>query len=216
MVKRALVEKRPLLLASLVAALAFYGLRNGALPGVYLMLLKGAPMALLAAYALLRHRGADSRMIAGVMAVSALADMALEVVLEAGAAVFLLAHVIAIVLYLRHRRPRLTGSQRITALALLLLTPLIGWTMTRDPLVVVYALGLGAMAAAAWTSSFSRYQVGIGAVLYVLSDLLIFAQLGPLAASPLPNALIWPLYYCGQLLVCTGVVGELRRRAVQD
>jgi hypothetical protein len=25
--------------------------------------------------------------------------------------------------------------------------------------------------------------------------------------------LIWPLYYVGQFLICTGVVGELRRRS---
>ena len=69
------------------------------------------------------------------------------------------------------------------------------------------------MTAAAWTSSFPRYRVGIGAVMFAVSDLLIFADLGPLADSALPGLLIWPLYYFGQFLICTGVVGELRRRA---
>jgi uncharacterized membrane protein YhhN len=78
--------------------------------------------------------------------------------------------------------------------------------------VAGYALGLGAMAAAAWTSSFPRYRVGIGAVLFVASDLLIFARLGPMADSPIPDLLIWPLYYFGQFLICTGVIGELRKR----
>ena len=50
-------------------------------------------------------------------------------------------------------------------------------------------------------------------VLFVASDLLIFAQMGVLAQSPLPGLLIWPLYYFGQFLICIGVVGELRRRA---
>ena len=68
------------------------------------------------------------------------------------------------------------------------------------------------MAGAAWTSSFSRYRVGIGAVLFVISDLLIFARMGVLAQSPLPDLLIWPLYYFGQFLIATGVVGELQRR----
>ena len=36
--------------------------------------------------------------------------------------------------------------------------------------------------------------------------------MGPLAGSPLPGLLIWPLYYFGQFLICVGVVGELRRR----
>ena len=66
------------------------------------------------------------------------------------------------------------------------------------------------MAAAAWSSAFPRYRVGLGAVLFVVSDLLIFARMGPLSASPLPDMLIWPLYYLGQFLICTGAVGYLR------
>jgi uncharacterized membrane protein YhhN len=65
---------------------------------------------------------------------------------------------------------------------------------------------LAAMAAAAWTSRFSRYSVGIGAMLFVASDLLIFARMGPLAQSQLPGMLIWPLYYAGQYLICFGVL----------
>ena len=78
------------------------------------------------------------------------------------------------------------------------------------PGVAVYALSLGGMAAAAWSSSFPRYRVGLGAVLFVASDLLIFAELGPLNTSSLPGLLIWPLYYVGQLLICTGVISALR------
>jgi len=79
--------------------------------------------------------------------------------------------------------------------------------------VAVYALGLAVMAACAWISRFPRRMTGIGAVMFVVSDLLIFARMGVLAQSPLPDLLIWPLYYFGQFLICTGVVGELRRRA---
>lgn len=68
------------------------------------------------------------------------------------------------------------------------------------------------MTAAAWTSTFSRYRVGLGAVMFAVSDLLIFARVGPLANSATPGLLIWPLYYFGQFLICTGVIGELRRR----
>ena len=53
--------------------------------------------------------------------------------------------------------------------------------------------------------------MGAGALLFVASDLLIFARMGPLATSPLPHLLIWPLYYFGQFLICTGVIGTLRR-----
>ena len=49
-------------------------------------------------------------------------------------------------------------------------------------------------------------------VLFVASDLLIFARLGPLAGSPLPGLLIWPTYFAGQALIAWGVVTVLARR----
>jgi uncharacterized membrane protein YhhN len=210
---RALIEKRPWLLASLAAGVSYWFVRDSVtVPGLWLMAWKGAGVALLAVYALLRHRGADSRLIAAVMALGALGDVAIEIMLEAGAGAFLAGHLVAIALYLRHRRAVLAPSQKAAGLALLVLTPVAAWGLTRDLTASGYALGLGAMAAAAWTSSFPRYRVGLGAVLFVASDLLIFARLGPLAASPLPGLLIWPLYYLGQLLICTGAVGYLRGR----
>ncbi|HEX4847427.1 MAG TPA: lysoplasmalogenase [Novosphingobium sp.] len=217
MPERALIEKRPWLLASLLAGISFYFVRDMAIPGLYLMAWKGAGVALLAVYALARHQGADSRQIAAVMAFGALGDVLIELMLEAGAVAFLIGHLIAVHLYWRHRRESLSFSQKLTGLALLVLVPLIAFQIPTDrtaaPGIALYSAGLGAMAAAAWTSSFPRYRVGIGAVLFVISDLLIFARMGVLAQSPLPNLLIWPLYYFGQFLICTGVVGELRRRA---
>lgn len=213
MPRRALIEKRPWLLASIAAALAFYLLRDGAMPGAYQMLLKGAACAFLAIWAVVRHGGRDTQFLAAIMGVSALADMAIEITIVAGAALFLLAHIIAIALYLRHRRDSLTGSQKAASLALLVLTPLVGWELSQDPLVPIYAAFLGAMAASAWSSSFPRYRVGVGALLFVASDLLIFAREGVMADSALPGLLIWPLYYIGQLLIATGVIGTLRGRA---
>lgn len=216
MPKRALVEKRPWLLASLIAGISFYFVRHGQVPGLNLMAWKGAGVALLAAYALARHQGADSRQIAMVMGFGALGDVLIEIELTWGAAAFLIGHLIAIHLYVRHHRTVLSTSQKLAGWAFLLLIPLIAYFLPADrsaaPGVALYALGLGAMTAAAWSSSFPRYRVGIGAVLFAVSDLLIFARMGPLAHSPLPDLLIWPLYYFGQFLICTGVVGELRAR----
>ncbi len=216
MVKRALVDKRPWLLASLLAGISYYFIRHGNVPDIYEWAWKGAGVALLAAYALARHKGADSRQIAAVMAFGALGDVLIELVLEWGAIAFLIGHLIAIHLYWRHRRSSLGFSQRLTGVALLVLVPLVAFLIPSDrsaaPGIALYSAGLGAMAAAAWTSSFPRYRVGIGAVMFVISDLLIFARMGGLAHSPLPDLLIWPLYYFGQFLICTGVVGELKRR----
>lgn len=216
MPQRALIERRPWLLASLAAGVSFWFVKDASLPGIQHMAWKGAGVALLAVYALVRHRGADSRQIAAVMGFGALGDVLIELQLEWGAVAFLIGHVIAIHLYWRHRRPALSGSQRLTAWAMLILIPTISFLLPADrgaaPGIALYATGLAAMTAAAWTSDFSRYRVGIGAVLFAVSDLLIFARLGPLAQSALPDLLIWPLYYFGQFLICTGVVGELRRR----
>jgi uncharacterized membrane protein YhhN len=212
MPKRALAEQRPWLLASLVAGIGYYFVAGSTVPDLFEWATKGAGAALLAVYAVARHEGADSRQIAAVMAFGALGDVLIELRLEAGAAAFLAGHLIAIHLYWRHRRAGLPVSQKLAAVALLVLTPLIGWQITGSPLVGLYALGLGAMAAAAWSSSFPRYRVGIGAVMFVISDLLIFARMGALADSAIPGLLIWPLYYFGQFLICTGVIGELKRR----
>lgn len=220
MPKRALVEKRPFLLASLAAGISYFFVMNSAVPGLYLLVWKGLGVGLLAIYALLRHKGRDSQMIAAVMAFGALGDVTLELSRELGAGFFILGHLTAIALYLRHRRVSLTSSQKLAALALVSLTPLIAYLLpaerTSGMAVALYSLPLGLMAASAWTSSFPRYRVGIGALMFVASDLLIFSRMGLLAHSALPDLLIWPLYYFGQFLICTGVIGELRGRVAQS
>lgn len=217
MPKRALIDQRPWLLASLIAGISYWFVIGSDLPGLYQIAWKGAGVALLAVYALVRHPSAEARMIALVMAFGALGDMVLEVNFQAGAFSFMLGHLAAIALYLRHRRDVTTLSQKALAVVLLIGTPVIAWLLPVDRSmalpVAVYALTLGGMAGAAWTSSFPRYRVGIGAVMFVLSDLLIFARMGPLAQNASPDLLIWPLYYFGQFLICVGVIGTLRERS---
>lgn len=217
MPRRALIEKRPWLLASLVAGISFFFVKDSHLPGLYQMAWKGAGVALLAVYALARHKGRDANQIAAVMGFGALGDVLIELNLIWGAIAFLIGHLIAIELYWRHRRTSLSFSQKLLGAAILVLVPLIAFqlptTRADAPGIAFYAIGLAAMAASAWTSSFPRYRVGLGAVLFVISDLLIFARVGPLANSAIPGLLIWPLYYFGQFLICTGVVGELRNRS---
>lgn len=212
MPKRALIDKRPWLLASLVAGTSYWLAAKGHVPGLWLILWKGAGVALLAAYAWAHHPSRHARMMAGVMALGAIGDMVLEVNFTGGAVAFLLGHLLAIALYMGFRRELPSLSQKATAVITLLLVPLIAYELSGRGDVALYALSLSGMAAAAWMSSFPRYRVGIGAMMFVASDLLIFGRMGPLAASPLPGLLIWPLYYFGQFLICTGVIATLRRR----
>jgi len=216
MPKRALAQKRPFLLASIAAALAFYYLRAGPYPDVVLIPLKGSAVGLLALYAWLRHSSQDAKLLAIMMALAAVGDMVVELYLGAAAIIFFGHHVVALMLYLSHKREALTPSQKVAVVALLIMTPVIAWLLPADPAAreqaAFYAFSLGAMAAGAWASSFPRYRVGAGAVLFVLSDLLIMAGMGPLEGSEIPYIFVWPLYYLGQLLIVTGVAQTLRKR----
>ena len=216
MSRRALAEKRPFLLASMAAALAFYVLRWGAWPELYLIPVKGAAAALLAVYLWMRHSSPDARLMAWAFGAASLGDMAIEFDRTIAGLLFFAYHVMALGVYLRNRRETLAPSQKWAAAAMLLLTPLIAWSMPADRTeatnLALYGLALGAMAASAWASAFPRYRVGAGAVLFLVSDLLLFAELGPLQGSIVPQLTVWPLYYLGQLLIATGIAQTLRKR----
>lgn len=214
MPRRALIEKRPWLVASLVAAAAYYALRLSTVPELYLIPVKGAACALLALYALF-HGGRGNRWLAAMMSVAALGDMILEIDVGLGGVIFFTYHVIAISLYLRHPRERASPTQKAAAVAMLLLTPLLAWLLPAERAMAwptgLYGLALGAMAACAWMSAFPRYRVGMGAALFLASDLLLIAGRGPLTGESIAEALVWPLYYVGQFLITVGVVQVLRR-----
>ena len=206
MTGRALAERRPWLLASLVFGISYWFIAGGPVPGLYQIAWKGAGVGLLAVYAWLHHPSRGAHRIALVMALGALGDMVLEVAFTAGAAAFFAGHLVAIALYLRHGRGGAVSLlDKGLAIALVVGVPVLAWLLPTDRTmamqVALYALPLGGMAAAAWLSAFPRLRVG----------LLIFARMGPLATSPLSHRLIWPLYYFGQFLICTGVIATLRR-----
>lgn len=205
----ALIEERPWLLASIAAAVAFYFLRDNPVGGIQLMALKGAGVALLAAYVFRRRVGQDGLLLTVFFALCATGDVLIEIEVIYGGAAFFAAHLAAIALYLRNRREKPAASQRAAATALLLLTPVLCWLLSGSQQAGLYGLALGGMAAGAWMSRFPRYRVGTGAVLFVLSDLLIFSEMGTFDIAPIPYLLVWPLYYVGQLLIATGVVQTL-------
>lgn len=215
MSRRALIDHRPWLLASLAASVSYFFFRDNPVPGLYLIAWKGAAVGLLTVYAARRGKGTDGWLLTAVMALGALGDMVLEIDLVAGGALFALGHAIAIVLFLRNPRVRRSASQVFAALTLLLGPPLIAALLAmpdpRWPMAAGYAAVVGAMAAAAWVSSFPRYRVGIGAVLFVVSDLLIFAREGQHLPDMVTWWLIWPLYYAAQFLIATRVIRTMHR-----
>jgi len=162
----------------------------------------------------------DALLLTSVMACGALGDVLLDAIsLVAGAAWFALAHLLAMGLYWRNRRTEDTLSS-IGALTRLwpfwLGVPLaLGTTAVLargQPLggvAVGYTLLVALMAAFAWRSRFSRWLTGLGAFLFVVSDLCIFARTaGPLALQTTFGLLVWPLYFGGQALIARGVTSH--------
>lgn len=213
--KRAIIESRPYLLLSLLFGISYFFVKDSDFPGMYLMFWKGAAVSFLAVYALRRSHNFEGKLIAAVMAFGALGDMLIEFDLMTGAGAFIVGHCIAIWLYARHRREKTAYSQKLFAILLVPITIFIAWSLPFERSealgLAAYSLFLAIMAAMAWTSSFPRYRVGIGALLFVVSDLFIFAERGFLQESVIPSWTIWPLYYVGQFLIVTGVVRTLRK-----
>lgn len=207
------------LLAAVLAGVSYVGSWGLSPPLPAAVAWKGAGVALLVLYAAQRARGLDGWLLVAVMAFGALGDMLIEVAgLVAGAMAFLAGHLVAIVLYLRNRRPHPSLSQRLLALVLVPTTVATAWLLPADramaPGIALYALGLSLMAATAWLSRFHRFRVGLGAVMFVASDLLIFARAGPLAHAAWIGLAIWGLYFAGQVLICVGVSGLGRSGAI--
>jgi hypothetical protein len=193
-----------------------------ALTGPQIILWKGAGVGLLALWAAVNGRDRFGQMIALVLGFGALGDVLLETSgLTFGAFAFLFGHVIAIALYSQNPRADLTVSQRLLSG---LVTPLslgIAWLVLREAAsfdtamlagALFYTLVVAVMAATAWTSSFPRYRVGLGAMLFLISDLLIFARIGGAVPTDIASMLIWPLYFGGQALIAYGAVTTLAAR----
>ncbi len=178
--------------------------------------IKGSGVALVALWCAVQARNIDGWLITATMALGAVGDVLIEWRLEAGAVAFMIAHSVAIWLYLRKREPRIFALRDGRALLVVpacVIMAIIVVPGGAAPGVAVYALFVATMAAVAWTSRFPHNFTGIGAMMFLVSDMLIFARMGPLSHSFLPDLLVWPLYFAGQMLIAHGVVITLRMRA---
>lgn len=206
----------PLLIASIAVGLTYPLLWNAGLSDPALLLAKGGGVALLAAYAATEARTRDGWLLAAVMAFGALGDVLLNIRFEVGALAFAIGHLVAIWLYLGNRQGPMTNARKLLLGMLPLAALLMPWLLlgTRDGLIGlgIYALLLTLMAATAWISRFPTKLVGVGAMMFVISDGLIVARMGPLAGVFGTSLAVWLLYYIGQLLICVGVSRTLARQ----
>lgn len=201
---------------ALIGGVSYFYAVAQQLDGVHISIWKSSGVALLAAWAAANARDGEYGWIAAVMAFGAAGDFLLaEYGLPVGGATFAIGHFIAISFYLRHRRRKLTASQRLFAFLVMPLAVLIAWQLVRGqpaPLIgaaVGYTAIVAAMTACAWTSKFPRLITGLGAVSFLISDLFIFAGEGGALPRSLTSLLVWPLYFGGQALIIWGVVSTL-------
>jgi len=209
------ISARRLLIAAIIAGVSYVGSWFIDLPPVASVIWKGTGVAMLAVYAARQARGLDGGLLVALLSFGALGDVLLETHgLVAGALAFLVGHLIAIGLYLRNRDPNLSARHLVLGLTIIPVVTVTAFLLPPDRagagLIALYALGLAAMAAAAWISRFPRRLVAAGALMFVVSDLLIFLRTGRPALDIFPMALaVWGLYFTGQVLIALGVTRTL-------
>jgi uncharacterized membrane protein YhhN len=177
--------------------------------------IKGAGVGLLALYAALCARTVDGWLLVAALALYAAGDVVIDAMTSVlGAVVFFLGHITATGLYLRNRGHTLTPLQIVAALVLVPVVIAISFMLAQDPKsatdLSIYSLAIALMAATAWTSRFPRNRTGIGALMFVVSNILIFARYGSLKHAVWVNLAIWIFYFGGQTLVTLGVTRTLR------
>ena len=209
---------RWLWLAALAGGISYFAAVYMRLDGPAIWAWKTSGVGLLAVWAAANAREKNGWLIAAVLGFGALGDYLLDAKgLVVGAAAFAVGHLIAIILYLTNRRAQMMPSQRLLGWLTMPATLVIVWAMLSPAPgwwhAAVYSLFVAAMAAAAWTSRFPRYRTGIGAMLFLASDLFIFAGEGGLLSKDVRMWLVWPLYFAGQALIAWGVVCTLSREA---
>lgn len=204
-----------LLMASVVVAIVYGG---GWYPADWLWpaIIKGSAVGLLAVFVLFSTQSINHLLLFLALAASVGGDVLLAIPHESsftrGLLSFLAAHVIFIVLYLKNKMP----TEDITALRVRIaalmwaaagvagyfLYPYLGEMMMP---VLTYSVVLAAMATTALFSKFPVKLVGIGALLFVVSDTALGAQQF-LTVPAFVSYIIWSTYYLAQLLMTLGVM----------
>ena len=195
--------------AAILAGVTFWAASHMGLSGALFVAWKGVCVGLLTLCAALAARDRNGWLLTALLALGTLGDVVLETSgIVIGGVAFMAGHLVSILLYLSNRR----NEGGAVAIAIALAIPIAAFAITHHAGATFYAAGLGSMAGAAWYSRFPRTLVATGALMFAVSDLLIFAELGPLKGSIVPAFTIWPLYLGGQTLIAYGVLRTLEAR----
>lgn len=213
-------RSRTVLIAFLVVTAANL-LANATGGGLPFLLTKPLLMPLLAAYLwrVSAERGArPGRLLLAALAFATGGDVALMIDgtgwFLAGMACFLGTHLCYLAAFTRHgaatalrRAPLVAVPLGYAVLTVVALTWM--WAGLTDAGLAVpvagYALALAAMASTATTQG---WRVGLGAALFLGSDLLIAAGVAGVAQPPAAPVLVMASYAAGQALIVTGCVAR--------
>ncbi|NYT39983.1 lysoplasmalogenase [Sphingomonas sp. R-74633] len=200
----------PLFAAALIAGITFTANGWVGLHGTPAVIWKGAGVALLALWARSKAVNSGGRMIAAVLALGALGDVLLELQgMAAGGLAFLAGHFLASYLYLRNAR---VPAANWIAPPVAMGVALFAWWVFKGgyqvELLAFYVFGLSLMTASAMLSRLGTL-VALGALLFFVSDWLIFLNQGRLIAPQIAELLVWPTYFAGQAFIAWGAVHAL-------
>lgn len=199
----------------------FFAFRSG-VEGLPASIWKTSGVGFLALWAGLNARGSQHqhRWIAIILACGAAGDFLLaEWGLLVGGATFAAGHIIAIVFFARNRQRNMGALSRSAAILAVPLALLIAWRLAQgnEPALIgaalSYTLIVALMAASAWLSRFPASTTGLGGMMFLISDLFLFAGEGGALSRNISTLLVWPFYFGGQVLIAWGVVSTLSREA---
>lgn len=191
------------------SGIAFHSLAD--LPALILVPWKGACTLGLALSVAAARQGRAGSIVAGALTISAIADMLLAAgSMIASGVLFSLSHLIAISVFWQRRdrsaslvRRVAAGMVPVTSFALSLLAI----RGTGLPIYfALYPLLSGIMAATAIVSRFPVWLCGLGAVIFICSDVLVVAWLGVLGRDPSLGFLTWLTYFAGYAMIARGAV----------
>ena len=185
--------------------------------------IKGLAVSSLAAIAFRLVRGRGIVLLTTALLFSSLGDIFLALrndnYFVFGLLSFLVAHLLFIALWVLHWDTPLetNGRQKILVLTLLLFLAAMLWWMLPVPglsvPVAIYMCVLTTMVITAALADFKSKWVVIGAILFLLSDMLIaLSTFKDVVGGKLAGVLIWSTYYLAQYLIAVGFLAEQRRQ----
>lgn len=184
-------------------------------------IIKGSAVGLLAIFVLVSTQSLNHFLLFLALAASVAGDVLLALPIEnafvKGLSAFLVAQIMFIILYLKNRASledlsaaRTRGAAllwAVAAVALFILYPHLGDLLVP---VCVYTAALVGMATAALLSKFPVKLVGLGAILFVISDSVLGARQF-LNMPDFTGYIVWSTYYMAELLMTLGVMLSVDR-----